>query len=304
MKTVVAIKSLEENPYFVQKASRIFGPIEYLPERPDRSTLELLLTQYEVLIIGAREHISGDMLHSEKLKTKVIGTLSVGTDHLDLAALAEHGVHVERCPTANVRSVAEHVITVLLALAKHIKLSDRLVAEGKSRPDLPSLPREVYGKTLGLVGFGNIGRTVAALGQALGMKITATSPSHHHGSDGYVTFYDIQNVLASSDFISVSVPLTQETSGLIDSERLGQIKEGAILINTSRAEVVVEGDICSALDSGKLSGYSGDYDHANIEMARRSNVILTPHIAGVTVESYDRLDNELIDRLEAYFGAG
>ena len=303
MNTVVAIKSLEDNPYFVEKANQIFDEIDYLPERPGKEILESLLSEYDVLIIGARERISGEMLQVGNLKTRIIGTLSVGTDHLDMEALTEAGIHVERCPTANVRSVAEHVMTVLLALSKHIKLSDRLVAEGKSRQDLPSLPREACGKTLGLIGYGNIGRLVAQLGQAFGMEVIATSPTNRGGSDGRVTFAELAEVLTSSDYISISVPLNQETTGLIDATQLLKVKKGAILVNTSRAEVVVESDIVSALDSGKLGGYSADYDHPSSELAKRANVILTPHIAGVTVESYDRLDNELIDRLEAYFGS-
>jgi (S)-sulfolactate dehydrogenase len=303
MRAAVAIRSLQDNPYFAEKSNRLFREVDYLPARPDASELKRLLAQYDVLIIGARERITAEMLGQDTLRTQVVGTLSVGTDHLDMVALAARGVYVERCPTANVRSVAEHALTLILALTKHIKVGDRLIAEGKSRSDMPGLPREVQGKTLGLIGFGNIGQTVAGLGHAFGMKVVATSPSRQSGADGYVRFGNLEYVLEHSDFISISVPLTQSTVGLVNRHTLALAKDGLILVNTSRAEVEVEADISAALDTGKLGGYGGDYDGASSDMAKRPNVILTPHIAGITVESNDRLDNELIDRLEAHFAA-
>jgi lactate dehydrogenase-like 2-hydroxyacid dehydrogenase len=145
MRAVVAVESLKENPYFVERAKEITDEVTYLPARPDQDELRDLLGQYDLLVVGVRERITGDMLRGESVRTRIVGTLSVGTDHLDLAALAEAGIHVERCPTANVRSVAEHALALLLALSKNLKWGDRLVADGPRRTELPSLPFEVSG---------------------------------------------------------------------------------------------------------------------------------------------------------------
>ena len=104
MRAAVAIESLKENPYFAERVKEIAEEVAYLPARPDHDRLRDLLGQYDLLIIGARERITGDMLRGDPVRTRIIGTLSVGTDHLDLPALEEAGIHVERCPTANVRS--------------------------------------------------------------------------------------------------------------------------------------------------------------------------------------------------------
>ncbi|MFG2782532.1 2-hydroxyacid dehydrogenase [Streptomyces prunicolor] len=300
MRAAVAIESLKDNPYFAERVKGIADEVNYLPARPDRDRLQLLLGEYDLLIIGARERVTGDMLRPGPVRTRIVGTLSVGTDHLDLPALTEAGIHVERCPTANVQSVAEHALALLLALSKHLKWGDRLAADGRPRTELPSLPFEVRGKTLGLIGYGNIGSTLGKLGSALGMRILATSRSRQSGSEGEVRFGTLRDVLEESQLLSVSVPLTAETRALLDADTLSPLRPGSILVNTSRAEVVDEQAIRQALDSGRLAGYGGDYDDAAPDLVARPNVIITPHVAGLTVESNDRLDNELIDRLVAH----
>lgn len=300
MRTAVAIESLKDNPYFAEKVKRLSDGVDYLPTRPDYDQLQRLLSEYDMLIIGARERITRGMLEAAPVRTCIVGTLSVGTDHLDLTALGEAGVHVERCPTANVRSVAEHSLAMLLALSKDLKWGDRLSATGKSRGDLPSLPFEVQGKTLGIIGYGNIGSALGQLASAIGMRVAATSRTRQEGSDGGVDFGTLEEVLTQSHLVSVSVPLTTETQGLLNSATLAGFRRGAILVNTSRAEVVDETALRQALDSGQLKGFGGDYDHAPRDLAKRPNVFFTPHIAGLTIESNDRLDNELIDRLVAH----
>jgi phosphoglycerate dehydrogenase-like enzyme len=302
VRAAVAIESLKDNPYFAEKVKSIADEVDYLPARPDYDQLQRLLAEYDMLIIGARERITRGMLEAGPVRTRIVGTLSVGTDHLDLAALDEAGVHIERCPTANVQSVAEHSLAMLLALSKHLKWGDRLSATGKSRSDLPSLPFEVHGKTLGLIGYGNIGSALGRLASAIGMRVTATSRTRQSGSDSGVDFGTLEEVLKKSHLVSISVPLTAETQGLVNSATLAGFRRGAILVNTSRAEVVDDGALREALDSGQLAGFGGDYDHAPRDLAERPNVFFTPHIAGITVESNDRLDNELIDRLVAHLG--
>ncbi|MEV8038914.1 D-isomer specific 2-hydroxyacid dehydrogenase family protein [Streptomyces sp. NPDC086182] len=300
MRAVVAVESLKENPYFVERAKEITDEVTYLPARPDQDELRDLLGQYDLLVVGVRERITGDMLRGESVRTRIVGTLSVGTDHLDLAALAEAGIHVERCPTANVRSVAEHALALLLALSKNLKWGDRLVADGKRRTDLPSLPFELSGRTLGLIGYGNIGRTLGTLATALGMRVVATSRTRQDGGTREVQFGTLEFVMSESHLLSVNVPLTDETRTLVDSTTLAYVRPGALLVNTSRAEVVDEQAVRAALDNGCLAGYGGDYDHVSPDLAERPNVLLTPHVAGITVESNERLDNELIDRLVAH----
>lgn len=302
MRAAVAIESMKDNPYFAEKITNIASEVVYLPSRPDREQLRDALTQYDMMIIGARERITGEMLEAGQVRTRILGTLSVGTDHLDLPALVEAGIHVERCPTANVLSVAEHALAMLLALSKHLKWGDRLALTGKARTELPWLPFEVSGKTLGLIGYGNIGSRLGALASALGMHVIATSRSRQSGTEGDVRFGTLEEVFQQSRLLSVSIPLTPETRDLIDARILAELAPGAILVNTSRAEVLAEPALREALDSGRLAAYGGDYDHCAGDFIERPNVLVTPHLAGLTVESNDRLDNELIDRLVAHLG--
>lgn len=297
MRAVVVIKSMQENEYFDRTARQIFSEVEYLAQRPDRDTLNELLGTTDVLIIGAREKIDAEMIQGKSLRTKIIGTLSVGCDHLDTDALSQAGIAVVNCPTANVRSVAEHVIAAMFALLKELKTADAIIQRRGGRSDLPQLPIEAHSRTLGLIGYGRIGSLTGQLAHGIGMEVLATSPSKQEGGDGIARFTTLDELLASSDVISISVPLTSSTRGLIDAQRLAKTRRGCLLINTSRADVTDQAAIAVALSEGHLGGYSGDHDTAPDELLNRDNVILTPHIAGITQESNDRLDNELIDRL-------
>ncbi len=288
---------MQDNQYFAERANAIFDEVVYLDNRPNQEELGEVLTNFDVVIIGAREKITSELLANHNVRTKVIGSLSVGFDHLDLNALREVGIEVVNSPTANVRSVAEHIIAFMLCLVKKLKRGDQVVRSGGGRSDLAGLPIEINGKTLGLVGYGNIGSLVGKMAKSLGMNVIATRASRDAGRDEVAQFMSLQDLAASSDIVSLSIPLTNSTRRIVDRAFLAQMRPSAFLINTSRAGVVDENEVLAALEGGRLAGYAGDYDDANGRLLNHPSCVFTPHVAGLTVESDARLDNELIDRL-------
>lgn len=302
MKCIVSIKSLQNNPYFHNKAKSIFSEVVYLENRPIKpEELIPIMGQCDVLIIGAKEKILSNVVSNSPVMPKIIGTLSVGLDHLDLIGLKQKDVTVINSPTANVLSVAEHIMAVALSLTKRLVEGNISVSENKGRAGLSSMPIELNDKTLGLIGYGKISKALAKISSCFGMKIIATSQTRTSGNDKLISFTDLDSLLSKSDVISINVPLNDSTKNLINSSNIGIIKNGAILINTSREEITDFDCIYDSLltDNG-LSGFGIDADDIPTSLSKLHSVVATPHIAGLSNEASDRLDNELIDRIEDF----
>ncbi|MCI2230333.1 D-isomer specific 2-hydroxyacid dehydrogenase family protein [Polaribacter sp. MSW13] len=301
MKVKVAIKSLEQNIYFKNKSDNIFEEVVYVENRPSEEEMPDFLSNTDVVIIGAREKISKIVLEKSKSLPKIIGTLSVGLDHIDIEEIEKRGIKVINAPTANVLSVAEHVIGFALALSKNLKLSHQAVINDEGRAGVIKKPFELFNKTIGIVGLGKIGSKVAEFAKCFGMNVISTTQSKTTGSDGEINFVELKKLFTDSDIISINVPLNNETANFINKELLEYSKPNLNLINTSRSEVVNHKDILQLLVDNKISGYAEDSDHVLKELAQHPNVICSPHLAGLTNEASDRLDNELIDNIEKYF---
>ncbi len=262
-----------------------------LVDRPDDLVREA--AQARALIVRNRTRVDAALL-DKCPKLKVIGRLGVGLERIDLDACASRGVEV--CPArgANAVSVAEYVIaTMLMLLRGAYRSTHRVVAGEWPRNDL--IGREAAGATMGLVGFGDIARHVAVRASALGMTLVACDPFVHEEDPAWrelrVESVPLDRLLAESDVISLHIPFTPETAGLIDAAALGRMKPGAILINTTRGGIVVEDDLIAALKSCTLGGAAMDVfgeEPMSAESGARytdlPNLILTPHIAGVSIE--------------------
>jgi phosphoglycerate dehydrogenase-like enzyme len=300
LSALVAIERLRRNAYFATQAERLFAETTYLPVRPGAGRLERALEEHDVVIVGVREEISGSML-SARTRAKVVGTLSNGTDHLDVDALRRHGIAVITSPTGNARSVAEHNVALAFALAKRLKEGDLATAHGAGRGGLHGWPMELQGKTAGLIGYGRIGQATAKVFSALGLEVLATSRTRTTGADETATFVTLDRLLTEAHIIALAVPLTPATHHLLDAHAIDRIRPGALLINTCRPGLIDNEHVRECLAGGRLAGFGADYDEEEPGVwGNMPSVIVTPHIAGRTQEASDRVDNELIDRIRVF----
>jgi (S)-sulfolactate dehydrogenase len=240
-------------------------------------------------------------------RLRVIGRLGVGVERIDLEACAARGIPVFPARGANAVAVAEYAIAGLLVLYRGALLTtDRVIAGAWPRLEL--IGRELAGKWLGIVGLGDIGRHAAARAGALGMRLMATDPYVPPEDPVWgklqVERVGLDRLLGESDAVSLHVPLTEETRGLIDEAAFARMKPEAVLVNTTRGGVVDEAALIEALKAGRLGGAVMDVfeeeplsAEAGARFAGVPNLILTPHVAGVTEESNHRLSAATIENV-------
>jgi (S)-sulfolactate dehydrogenase len=265
-----------------------------LVDHPER--LRACLADCRALIVRNRTQVRGALLEAAP-RLKVVGRLGVGLDNIDTAACTARSVVVRSATGANDLSVAEYVITAtLMLLRKAWFASDRVAGGLWPRMDL--IGRELAGKRLGLVGFGAIARLTASKAAALDMAVAAFDPflPDDHPAWKDVERLSLDALLASCDVVSLHTPLTQQTRHMIDADALGRMRHGSILINAARGGIVDEAALAAALEAGRLGGAALDVFETEPLTARTGqhfqglpNLILTPHIAGVTEESNVRV---------------
>jgi len=226
--------------------------------------------------------------------------IGVGYDAVDVPALSRRGVPLMVAGTANSPSVAEQALFMMLTLAKRAVEMHSVVKDGKWAARLGMLPYDLYGKTVLIVGFGRIGTRTATRCLAMEMKILVYDPyksSAEIEAAGFEPVADLDAALPRADFVSIHCPKTAETVGMFDAARLNRMKPSAYLINTARGGIVVEAALHDALVSGRLAGAGLDVfeqeppplGHQLFELA---NVIMAPHVAGVTREAVDRMSEQ------------
>lgn len=246
-----------------------------------------LVVGYDGIIAGLDAFDASVIEQADRLK--VISRYGVGVDAVDIEAAARKGVAVTNTPGANVLGVAELTLGLLFALARQIP---QVAAAAKRSEWQRPAGWELSGKTLGVVGFGAIGRDVGRKAVALGMKVLAYDP-FWKGEVAGVRLTDLDTVLADSDIISLHSALTPDTTNLINGERTARMKDGAYLINTARGELVDEDALYTALQSGKLGGAAIDaFRHEppiGSPLLTLDNVIAIPHLGATTRESVERM---------------
>jgi (S)-sulfolactate dehydrogenase len=265
-----------------------------LVDRPDE--LAGLLGEARALIVRNRTQVRGALLEAGA-RLEAIGRLGVGLDNIDTDACAARGIAVLPATGANDVSVAEWVIASMLILIRGAFAASADVLAGKW-PRERLIGGEIFGRTLGLVGFGSIARETASRARALGMRIIATDPFVGADAPAWtkhdVERVDLNTLLARADAVSLHVPLNAETRNLIDAARLQQMQPGAIFLNGARGGVVDEAALAAALKAGCLKGAALDVFaeeplRAGSPLAGAPNLLVTPHIAGVTEESNVRV---------------
>lgn len=261
---------------------------------------EIVLTNKAIV---SREHIQA------LPRLKYIGVLATGYNIVDVAAARECNIPVANVPTYGTRSVAQHTFTLLLELTQHVGHHAQTVRDGRwtKSPDFcywdyPLV--ELEGLTMGIVGFGRIGRAVADLALGFGMKVFVTSATPKQALPG-VRFVDLETLLRQSDVVSLHCPLTAQTKGLVNKERLLLMKPTAFLLNTSRGPLIDEAALADALNSGRIAGAGLDVlsvepPPAGNPLLQAKNCLITPHIAWATRSARSRLMQAAVANIRAF----
>ncbi len=241
---------------------------------------------------------------------RFITMTATGFDCVDVAAARRRGIPVSNVPIYGTDSVAQYVFAMLLELCHHVALHDAAVRAGEwtRQPDFSirkSPLIELAGKTMGIVGYGRIGRRVGELARAFGMDVIAHDVYQWEADERAAVRCELDDLFARADVISLHSPLTPQTAGLVNRERLMRVKPGAMLINTARGPLIVEADLAEALAAGRLAGAAVDV--VSIEPIRPDNPLLsapncliTPHIAWATEEARRRLMDATVANIAAF----
>jgi (S)-sulfolactate dehydrogenase len=305
----ILISEFMDQPAVDQLAARY--EVEYRPKLVDEAqALAAALATADAWIVRNRTQVRGAPL-AAATRLKVVGRLGVGLDNIDVPACESRGIHVIAATGANAVSVAEYVVTTALVLLRGSYFATKAVEAGTWPRQMLSQGREGAGKVLGLVGFGNIGQVTARLAKALGMRVIGHDPLMPATAPAWkelgVEPQSLEALLSQSDVVSLHLPLTPQTRGLLDRARLGTMKRDAILVNTARGGVIDEAAVAAMLREGKLGGAALDvFDQeplaAGSALVGAPNLILTPHIAGVTLESNERVSALIAERVAAALG--
>ncbi len=263
----------------------------------DPVKMALAASTADAFIVRNRTQVRGELL-AALIHCKVVGRLGVGLDNIDVANCQARGLPVIPATGANALGVAEYVIGTAMSLLRGAYSASHAVANGQWPRNALSNGREIGGKTLGLMGFGSIGQLTAQLANGMGMQVIAYDPAladdHAAFSQHRAQAVSLDTLLSTSDVISLHVPLVDATRNLLSAERIAQMKSGALLINTARGGIIDEVALAAALREGKLGGAAIDvFQQEPLPAAEHfkdcPNLILTPHIAGVSSESNERV---------------
>ena len=288
-----------------------YSTIERLPRALDDTALIDRIANVHVVGIRSRTRLTPTVLTAAK-KLVAVGCFCIGTNQVALGEARGRGVPVFNAPYSNTRSVAELVIAEIIMLLRGIPQKSRLAHGGVWAKSAAS-SFEMRGKTLGIVGYGHIGSQLSVLAEALGMRVQYTDIENKLAIGNARPCATLDELLATSDVVSLHVPATPETAGLIDERRIRAMKTGACLINASRGNVVDLEALARALDAGHLSGAAVDVfpvepssndDPFESPLRGKDNVILTPHIAGSTQEAQYNIGVEVAGRLVRYLDNG
>lgn len=270
--------------------------------------LKAVINGYDGLAVRSATKVTREVLNAAET-LKVIGRAGIGVDNIDLAAATERGIVVMNTPFGNSITTAEHTLAMLLSLARHIPLANASTKGGKWEKS-KFMGVEVHGKTLGVIGCGNIGSIVASRAQGLGLKVIAYDPylSPERAYDLGVKKVDLAELLQTADFVTLHTPLTEATSNIIDKDALLLMKKSAYLINCARGGLVDEAALKEALEAGEIAGAA--LDVYEVEPAKDNplfalpNVIATPHLGASTSEAQVKVAVQIAEQMSDYLLKG
>jgi D-3-phosphoglycerate dehydrogenase len=260
------------------------------------------LKDAEVALVRSKTKCTPEwMAGAPKLKMIIRG--GVGLDNVDAKAAKERGIEVKNTPAASSVAVAELAFGLMLAVPNHLIEAHNALKEGKFlKKEIKRT--ELFGKTLGLVGIGRIASEVAKRAAAFGMRVLAYDPFVKH-SEVAILVPTLKELLRQADYISLHVPLNDETKAMINKSTIAEMKDGVVIVNTGRGKCIVEEDLAAALKSGKVAAYATDVWYSDppdpsSPLLAAPNVIMTPHIGASSKENLLRIGNEVVALLEEW----
>lgn len=274
--------------------------------KPDE--LLAIIGAYDGLAIRSATKVTEKVL-AAGTKLKVVGRAGIGVDNVDIPAATARGVCVMNTPFGNSITTAEHAISMMMALARQIPQADRSTHQGKWEKS-KFLGVELYSKTLGIIGCGNIGSIVADRAQGLKMKVIAFDPflSPERALDLGVEKVDLPDLLRRADFISLHTPLTDQTRNILNKQTLSQCKQGVRIVNCARGGLIVEEDLKALLDSGHVAGAA--LDVFAVEPAKEhmlfghEKVVATPHLGAATTEAQENVALQVAEQMSDFLISG
>lgn len=262
-----------------------------------------IMPNHDAAIIGISRKMTDCILSSIGDKDFTIATLSIGLDHIEKSFFKEPNIRVLSLVDSNVISVAEHTVAMYLSLFKNLPSLTKSTFAHIDRKDLGYRIRDIYGKTIGIIGAGKIAHKVIEYSKPFGVKFLCHTahPENHQDLSSDVEFCDLDHLLKNSDVVSVHVPLSNETNNLLSIEKLNLMKPDAVFVNTSRVQIADNAHLATMLKNNKLYGVGLDIDVHDYDIIDHfqgiTSAILTPHVAGVTAEAIMRMYEEITEKL-------
>jgi D-3-phosphoglycerate dehydrogenase / 2-oxoglutarate reductase len=271
--------------------------------------LQAIIGDYDALIVRSATKATKELIDRAD-KLKVIGRAGIGVDNVDVNAATEKGIVVMNTPQGNALAAAEHSIALMFAAARQIAYADRTMKQGRwEKKSLMGI--EISGKTLGVIGIGNIGSIVAEKALALGMKVIAYDPfvSREFAESKGIALIDFAGLLKESDFIAVHVPLVKDTRDLINREAISKMKKGVVIVNVARGPIVNEKDLLEALESGRVAcaGLDVFVEEPPLKdnpLVLSDKTVCTPHLGASTVEAQDKVAVDIANQIVDFFQNG
>ncbi len=265
-----------------------------------------IIGEYDALVVRSETKVTAEVIEAGK-KLQVIGRAGVGVDNIDIQAATRRGVIVVNAPLGNTVSAAEHTIGLMLALARHIPAASASLKEGRWERKR-FLGIEVRGKTMGIIGLGQVGSEVARRARGLEMLVLGYDPfvSEERGHVLGVEIVSFEDLLKRADFISLHTTLTADTRSLIGEEQLKLVKPSARIINTARGPLIDEEALCRAIDEGRLAGaaidvFAQEPPPPDSPLLKNDRILVTPHLGASTTEAQERVAVDVAEQIVAIF---
>ncbi|MFC2005114.1 phosphoglycerate dehydrogenase [Chloroflexota bacterium] len=264
-----------------------------------------IIGEYEALVVRSQTQVTAEVIEAGK-KLQIIGRAGVGIDNIDVEAATQQGIVVVNAPTGNTTAAAEHTIALMLALARHVAQANTVLKSGEWRRN-DFMGTEVRNKTLGIIGLGNVGAEVARRARGLEMKLIAHDPfiSIDYARNFQVELVPLEQLLKESDFITLHIPLTNSTKGLIGAKELALVKPTVRIINTARGGLINEEALVEAIREERVAGAA--FDVFNPEPLTSSilfeddKIIVTPHLGASTTEAQAMVSEDVAEQIVAVF---